>query len=62
MRRIRRARRPLVALVVLVVALVIGYVIKAADSGPDDHRSPAPSSSVGSLAGPTAAAPTANRA
>lgn len=33
MRSVRRARRPLIALVVLIVALGVGYVVKAADSG-----------------------------
>ncbi len=32
MRSLRRARRPLLALVVLVVALVVGYALKSADS------------------------------
>jgi ribonuclease T1 len=31
-RSLRRARRPLLALVVLVIALVVGYALKAADS------------------------------
>ncbi len=33
MRRVRRARRPLVALLALVIALAIGYGIKASDGG-----------------------------
>jgi hypothetical protein len=45
----------LVALIVLVAALIIGYVIKAADSGSDHHRSPAPSGTVGSLRAPLSA-------
>jgi hypothetical protein len=52
----------LVALIVLVVALVIGYVIKAADSGPDHDRTPTPSTSVRSLAAAVIAAPTAKSA
>lgn len=30
---LRRVRRPLIALVALVLAVVIGYVVKATDSG-----------------------------
>ena len=33
MRRLRRARRPLVALVVLVLLLVAGYTLRACDDG-----------------------------
>jgi hypothetical protein len=46
-----------VALIVLVVALLIGYAIKAADSGSDRHPSHAPSSSLGAVAHPLSANP-----
>ena len=45
MRRVRRARRPLVALLALVVALAIGYGIKAA-SGHDGSASSSPTIST----------------
>jgi ribonuclease T1 len=45
--RLRRTRRPLVALLALVVALVVGYTVKAADS---HDPSPAPSGSVSAAA------------
>lgn len=38
MRTLRRARRPLIALLVLVIALLIGYAVKGAGSG-GSHRS-----------------------
>lgn len=49
----RRVRRPLLALIVLVLAVAVGYAVDAlrsADSSP--HRSPgpsAPASTIGSL-------------
>jgi guanyl-specific ribonuclease Sa len=48
-RRIRRVRRPLLALVALVIALGIGYGIRAADSG-HTARPPAASSTVRQVA------------
>jgi hypothetical protein len=42
-RSVRRARRPLVALVALLVAIAIGYGIRALNA---DDSSPAPSQSV----------------
>jgi hypothetical protein len=42
-RSVRRARRPLVALVALLVAIAIGYGIRALNT---DNSSPAPSKSV----------------
>ncbi|HKC26666.1 MAG TPA: ribonuclease domain-containing protein [Jatrophihabitans sp.] len=39
MRRLRRTRRPLVALLALLVALAIGYAVKA---GSDSHHTSAP--------------------
>jgi hypothetical protein len=49
-RSIRRTRRPLVALVALVLALAIGYGVKACDSS-NDHASgrPGPVSGIGSV-------------
>ncbi|MBN9619935.1 MAG: ribonuclease N [Actinobacteria bacterium] len=38
MRNLRRARRPLIALVVLVAALLVGYAVKGTGSG-DSHES-----------------------
>jgi ribonuclease T1 len=46
-RSLRRARRPLVALVALVIALAVGYAVNASRSGPSGSSSasatPAPS-------------------
>ena len=39
-----RIRRPLIALVVLVVALVIGYTVRALHD--DDHPAPSPAPSL----------------
>lgn len=47
-RRLRRIRRPLLALIVLVVALAVGYGIRAARS---DGRTP-PTSTVVSFVAP----------
>lgn len=47
-RRVRRTRRPLVALVALLVALVVGYVVQAASS--DDTGTPTGSASVSAAA------------
>jgi hypothetical protein len=48
-----RARRPLIALLVLVAALLIGYTVRAVRS--DDQRSPRPvPSSIGSVVQTTA--------
>jgi hypothetical protein len=46
-RRLIRARRPLVALVVLVAALAIGYAIKAGDSGGGHPPAPHPTTATG---------------
>jgi hypothetical protein len=40
-----RVRRPLLALIILVLALVIGYTVRALQSG-DDNPAPTPSTSV----------------
>ncbi len=48
MRSVRRARRPLVALVALVVALIVGYAVRAGDS--HDSSSPASSAAASSSA------------
>jgi guanyl-specific ribonuclease Sa len=45
-RRIRRVRRPLLALVALLIALGIGYAVRAADGG-HTSRPPSASSTVG---------------
>jgi hypothetical protein len=42
---LRRARRPLIALIALVLAVVVGYVVKGLDSG---DSSPRPASSTSS--------------
>ncbi|MDQ2797756.1 MAG: ribonuclease N [Actinomycetota bacterium] len=42
----RGVRRPLVALVALVLALVVGYVIKGLDSGSRGQHNPSASTSV----------------
>lgn len=39
-----RIRRPLIALIVLVAALVIGYAVRALHDG--DHSGPSPAPSV----------------
>ena len=49
MRRLTRARRPLVALVVLVAALAIGYAIRAGESG-GGHPHPSPTSGTATTA------------
>jgi ribonuclease T1 len=46
-RRVRRARRPFVALVALALALAIGYAVRAADI---DHKAPRSSASSQSSA------------
>ena len=44
----RRARRPLLALVALVLALVVGYAVRAADSGTGpSHPTPTTTSTPG---------------
>jgi hypothetical protein len=39
----RRVRRPLIALVILVLALVIGYTVRALRSDGDGSTAPSPS-------------------
>lgn len=48
----RRVRRPLIALVILVLLLVIGYVVQAARSDHHSDHGPAPSISRTSPATP----------
>jgi len=46
-RSVRRARRPLLALVALVVALAVGYAVQGSGGGSGgDSHAPAPSSSA----------------
>jgi ribonuclease T1 len=45
-RSFRRTRRPLLALLALVVALAVGYGVKGADSGSGNGNSAAPSASI----------------
>jgi hypothetical protein len=42
-----RVRRPLIALIVLIAALVIGYTVRALQSG--DHHAPSPAPSMSSV-------------
>ena len=57
MRSVRRARRPLVALVALVVALIVGYAVRGTGSdGDSPDRSPASASASASAGASTATA------
>jgi ribonuclease T1 len=47
--RVRRARRPLIALIVLVVALAVGYGVRALRSDHDASPAPTPTVAVTTL-------------
>lgn len=54
MRSVRRARRPLLALVALVVALIVGYAVQGSGSGGNSHSSASASASAPATAGEVA--------